>query len=286
MTYYRFIRHNDSDEDLDLRNGTLYLSNGLTFVDGVAIIRKGMSIRGIFGAEDNSLKHYGRSIDDGAPGVGTGNWKRHSAKSHKDNTSNDLIYKKFSLLNQNNFLRISSEKEKEVRKGEYITGSVDDHNEYYLDYLQGELDNSEKNQTPYRVVLRTKKDVRVRSGRDVVKDTVQSINKKEVTKAFNELDKVGFFNPEKTSIERIRELYNGSTKLHDARKLLRSEIHKYVYSDKESFYNKYSDSGYGAIIDPEDYSCGFNSPMIIIDPDAFRVKMATKARKKLKRGYY
>ena len=199
----------------------------------------------------NYLIHYGRSIKDGAPGVGTGNWVRD-----------------YSLSKDEVIKRLSDTKESEIRKGAYASYREEDYKEYLLNFKDMQLGNT-KTDKLYEHHIKPIKDLKIRSGRSTVLDVIKSMRDKQSTEAFKKLDKAGYFDASKNAYERY-EMYSKNDDLEKARKYLASHIHDYIYTDRNSFADRYSGK-YAIIIDPEDYCWNYQEPLIFIDPNQFEI---------------
>ena len=296
--YGNRLRHeairSDDTPNLDLSKGKLYLSKNLVFHNGQLVIKKGTDLTALFKVpEEPVIKHYGRSKRDGAPGPGTGNYLRNSSRTHK----NDLIYKK-DFENLTRFVSDIQAEEAGVLKTAYYASNWDDVVEYDQEFTEGMFGNSRDHR--YRINITTKHDVRVRNGRDVIKDVISKIDtatvldwnkktinedgkewisvdpqKKKVTKKqiqswFDALDKLDYFNPNNTMNDK-HNISASDDKLFEQRSYLAQVIHEYVYANRNAFADYYAKAGYSAIIDPEDFANGYVSPIIITNPDDFKI---------------
>lgn len=265
--YGRGLRHEaieNERNDLDLGKGKLYLSKNLVSNGGQLIIRKGTVLTSLFvKSEEPVIMHYGRSKKDGAPGPGTGNYLRNNARTHKD----DLIYKSQAVkliryICDNDMTGM----EMNILKGSYYASRKEDVLEYCKNFDEGEL-GAKSTDTKIELKITSQKDIQVRSGKDTVKDVVKKIGTKEAKEWFEVLDKEGYF--DMTNMYDKFMCWSKSDKTTKARYGLGKAIHEYVYKDRNAFATYYENAGYSAIIDPEDYTYGYVSPVIITNPRDF-----------------
>ena len=264
--YRLIIKHSETNAltDLDLSQGKLYLSKNLVSNGGQLVIRKGTTLTSLFVMpKEPVIMHYGRSKRDGAPGPGTGNYLRNNARTHKD----DLIYKSQAI----NLIRYICDNdmtgmEMNILKGSYYASRKEDVLEYCKNFDEGEL-GAKSTDTKIQLKITSHKDIQVRTGKDTVKDVVKKIGSKEVKEWFKALDEEGYF--DMTNMYDKFMCWSKSIKTTEARYGLGKAIHEYVYKDRNGFADWYAKAGYSAIIDPEDYTYGYVSPVIITNPQDF-----------------
>lgn len=166
-------------------------------------------------------------------------------------------------------------KHKDERKnsyGKYTSQSNHDRNTYLVDAIFDRLGfKSHKNL--YKIKINTIDDAYVRSGRLMVEDVLSKIGDKEVDKAFDNLVKIGYVDK---SLSIKSKMFNDDddhkTEYHiqENRAKVAESISKYMKDHLKDIEKEYSDKGYDAIIDPEDYMWDYETPMILLNNKKFK----------------
>lgn len=174
-------------------------------------------------------------------------------------------------------VRYTSDKnERKNTAGKYASTTRMDTYVYRQDAINNKL-GFKKHKEVWAIRINTVSDARIRSGRDAVKDAIDEIGDKKLTKAYTTLDKSGFYDSDKSSREKY-EMWSKSKDLTAARNLVATSMNKYIKENKDQVLKKYKDKGYDAIVDPEDYSWNYEMPLILINDKKF--KEASRSRVK------
>ena len=182
---------------------------------------------------------------------------------------NDVVLKKGSSI-----YRYSNKKESGSLRGTYAMRTPSDIKEYYEDAKMARLGFKEYERV-FMTEIKTIDDVKVRRGKECVKDIVDEIGKKKVTEAFDILDKSGFLDDSKSSYERML-IWDAAEERREARNTLGKAMNRYLYNKKTSKdtrkerLEKYEKEGYDAIVDPEDFVWNYEMPMILLNNDKFK----------------
>lgn len=177
------------------------------------------------------------------------------------------------LSKDNNLYRYSNKKESGPLKGTYAFGTGRDMAAYLMDSKNGALGFKE-----YKKIYATKislmDDATIKKGSAVVKDIVKEVGDEKLTKAYEDLDKVGYWDDSKTYRER-HKIWEHNKELGRDRVKVASGINKYMYDNKEtngsrkSALEKYEKEGYDAIVDPEDFTWNYDMPLILLNDKKF-----------------
>lgn len=174
-----------------------------------------------------------------------------------------------TLRKSTKFTRYSNKKETDVRSGEYVSFKKSDVNEYKLDAILGQL-GFKGAEHIFTKSIENVEPIVIRNGKDVVNDIVSKTRNNSIKQSYKLLNEKRYFDDD-TDIFKRKKLIMNSDDVADARADVANYIHKHVYKNRNDFIKKYKDLGYDAIVDPEDLTWNYDTPLIIADPSKFKI---------------
>ena len=169
-----------------------------------------------------------------------------------------LIKDRYVLKAGTSLTRYSKHKdERKHTYGKYVSQSKRDQNHYLVDAVFDRLGfKSHKNL--YKIKISTIDNASVRNGRAMVEDVLSKIGDKKVNEAFDNLVQIGYVNAAlSTKAKMFNDDYDHKTDYH-------------IQDHLKDIEKEYSDKGYDAIIDPEDYMWDYETPMILLNDKKFK----------------
>lgn len=183
------------------------------------------------------------------------------------------------------FFRYSNKIETGPLSNTYVANKASDIGNYYLDAKNARLGFKDYDKI-YMTEITSLNKGSIKRGKAVIKDLMPIIgdktikvdkdyiqfvnNKKEISgkEAFDYLNKIGYLDDTKS----VNERYNMySDELAVYRETLGNLIHNEVYKQRgQYFVEKYKNTKYSAIVDPEDFVWNYEQPMILLDPNSFK----------------
>ncbi len=201
------------------------------------------------------------------------------------------------------FFRYSNKVEKGSLSNTYMMNAPSDIKNYYLDAKNVRLGFKTYDKL-YMTKISALDKGTIKRGKDVIDDLMPIIGDKSIDvakeyrqyvnnkdkisgkEAYEYLKKIGYLDDTKSVNERydIYERNNMKNAANVNRKILGRLIHDEVYKQRgQYFVEKYKNTKYDAIVDPEDFVWNYQQPMIIINPDKFeRTKTEVIYNKSLK----
>lgn len=212
-----------------------------------------------------------------------------------------------SYKGKNKFTRFSDTNESEVRDGSYISSTKHDYHQYKIDASVGNIGN-DPGKDLYEITLEAHGNAKIADISVTMTDAMNSIKSKKLKtpkeiKAINtyeKLNQVGYFDSSKSINERYHLMLSVLSPKHSRigilyrmptivkpdevarlrRNSLARRVHKEVYKDRKGYSEKYKKAGYDAVVDPEDYTFGYDMPYIVTNSNKFRVSSTKKIKKK------
>ena len=200
-----------------------------------------------------------------------------------------------SKSEKNTFRRYSNIKEKNLRTGSYVSQTKHDRDIYQEDAILGKLGFKEADKV-FEMRIEAIEPITIASGKQAMEYMVEDIKTsiwyselrekrsekklqydnpdKKILDTYEKLRDSGFydtFNPDERWEAARRALGNDTDKVVELRNDLAHRVHE-VTIRNEAFFEYFRDKGYDAIIDPEDYTYNYESPMIILNPDKFKIR--------------
>ena len=150
--------------------------------------------------------------------------------------------------------------------GKYVSQHKRDQNLYLVDAVFDRLGfKSHKNL--YEIKISTIDNASVRSGRAMVEDVLSKIGDKKVNEAFDNLVRIGYVD---AALSTKIKMFNNDYRIQENRAKVAESITKYMEDHLKDIEKEYSDKGYDAIIDPEDYMRDYETPMILLNDKKFK----------------
>lgn len=181
-------------------------------------------------------------------------------------------------------VRYSDTKESDVRKGTYLSYKQGDVSTYEEYALSGALWFKNNSPDVFKIELQALDDIKVRNGRDVVRDVIDDIGNAKIKEIHSNLEKIGYYNPDPIIQKQLPEI--NFQDIND----YKSGIREYMKDSQkvDALIKKYSDMNYDAFVDPEDFDVyaddsvkgGYrqSEPIVLINPNKVKTRKQTKIK--------
>lgn len=199
---------------------------------------------------------------------------------------------------KNTFRRYSSVKETNLRNGTYVSNTSHDKKLYEEDAILGKLGFKDADKI-FEMRIEAIEPINVATGKQAMEYMVEDIKaslwyrksaEKQLKKDFphfeigeeeetlldtyNKLESAGFYDtldPNKRWDIAMKALGGNEKEVVERRNDLARRVHD-IAVRSDGLFEYFRDKGFDAVVDPEDYTYNYENPMIILNPDKFRIR--------------